>query len=218
MSKSGLLTSSLAHSTKFRKWGVSIFPCRTFAAKLRTWPLFIFNNDFPHLYASSRRGPSSSYIATTSTRRTSLLKSILFGLGDWLKTERLQTLQEDDPSSHFAAGYRDGQGACHHRLVSLQDDALQVVDEVQSFVRQAVLRWRLMPGDWLFESSPDGPRLTLNGGHQFSLNVSADVPITRCELVVGWESRHYLEKTPLPVLEVEIQQAGALTTQLQWTE
>ena len=90
-------------------------------------------------------------------------------------------------------------------------------DEVQGFACQAVLRWRLLPGDWHFESSLDGTRLTLNGGRQFSLNVSADVPITRCELVEGWESRHYLEKTPLPVLEVEIQQPGTLTTQLHWT-
>lgn len=140
-----------------------------------------------------------------------------FLLGDWLKTERLQPLQEDAKSTRFAAGYLDGQGARHHRSVSLQNDALQVFDEVQGFACQAVLRWRLLPGDWHFESSPVGPRLTLNGGRQFSLNVSADVPIMRCELVEGWESRHYLEKTPLPVLEVEIQQAGTLTTQLNWT-
>ena len=140
-----------------------------------------------------------------------------FLLGDWLKTERLQPLQEDDQSTHFAAGYRDGQGACHLRSVSLQHGALQVVDEVQGFAHQAVLRWRLMPGDWYFESSPVGLRLMLNEGRQFSLNVSANVPITRCVLVQGWESRHYLEKTPLPVLEVEIQQAGTLTTQLHWT-
>jgi hypothetical protein len=140
-----------------------------------------------------------------------------FLLGDWLKTDRLQPLQENDQSTHFAAGYRDGQGARHHRSVSLQVDALQVVDEVQGFARLAVLHWRLMPGDWRFEPSPDGPRLTLNGGRQFSLNVSADVPITRCELVEGWESRYYLEKTPLPVLEIEIQQHGTLTTQMHWT-
>lgn len=140
-----------------------------------------------------------------------------FLLGDWLKTERLQPLQEDAKSTRFAAGYLDGQGARHHRSVSLQNDALQVFDEVQGFACQAVLRWRLLPGDWHFESSPVGPRLTLNGGRQFSLNVSADVPIMRCELVEGWESRHYLEKTPLPVLEVEIHQAGKLTTQLNWT-
>lgn len=140
-----------------------------------------------------------------------------FLLGDWLKTQRLHPLQEDGQSSNFAAGYCDGHGARHHRSVSLHAAALKVVDEVQGFARQAVLRWRLMPGDWHLESSPDGPRLTLNGGHQFLLNVSANVPITRCELVEGWESRHYLEKTPVPVLEVEIQQAGALTTQLNWT-
>lgn len=97
------------------------------------------------------------------------------------------------------------------------DAALQVVDEVQGFARKAVLRWRLMPGDWQLLQSPDGFCMMLNEDLQFSLNVSADIPITRCELVEGWESRHYLEKTLLPVLEVEIQQAGTLITKLNWT-
>ena len=162
-------------------------------------------------------GGTASHNTVQFDGRDQMPRLSRFLLGDWLKTERLQPLQEDDQSTYFAAGYRDGQGARHHRSVSLQDDSLQVVDEVLGFARQAVLRWRLMPGDWHFESSPDGPRLTLNGGRQFSLNVSANVPITRYEWVEGWESRHYLEKTPLPVLEVEIQQAGTLTTQLHWT-
>jgi hypothetical protein len=42
------------------------------------------------------------------------------------------------------------------------------------------------------------------------------MPITRCEIVQGWESRHYLEKTPVPVLEIEFQQAGTLTTEYRW--
>ncbi len=162
-------------------------------------------------------GGTASHNTVQFDGRDQMPRLSRFLLGDWLKTERLQPLQEDDQSTHFAAGYRDGQGACHHRSVRLQDDALQVVDDVQGFARQAVLRWRLMPGDWHFESSPDGPRLTLHGGREFSLNVSADVPISRCELVEGGESRHYLEKTPVPVLEVEIQQPGTLTTQLHWT-
>jgi hypothetical protein len=49
------------------------------------------------------------------------------------------------------------------------------------------------------------------------LTVHASIPIARCELVQGWESRHYLEKTPVPVLEIEIHQAGTLTTELHWT-
>lgn len=162
-------------------------------------------------------GGTASHNTVQFDGRDQMPRLSRFLLGDWLKTERLQPLQEDDESSHFAAGYLDGQEARHHRSVSLQNDALHVFDEVQGFACQAVLRWRLLPGDWHFESSPDGPRLTLNGGRQFSLNVSANVPITRCELVEGWESRHYLEKTPLPVLEVEIQQAGTLKTQLNWT-
>ena len=162
-------------------------------------------------------GGAASHNTVQFDRRDQMPRLSRFLLGDWLKTERLQPLQEDGQSSHFAAGYRDGQGARHHRSVSLQNDALQVFDEVQGFACQAVLRWRLMPGDWQLLQSPDGLRLTLNEERQFSLNVSADVPITRCELVEGWESRHYLEKTPVPVLEVEIQQAGTLTTQLHWT-
>jgi len=39
----------------------------------------------------------------------------------------------------------------------------------------------------------------------------------RCELVKGCESRHYLEKTLVPVLEIEVQQAATLTTEVFWT-
>ena len=48
------------------------------------------------------------------------------------------------------------------------------------------------------------------------LTVQASVPIARCEVVEAWESRHYLEKTPVSVLEVEIHQPGTLTTQHRW--
>lgn len=138
-----------------------------------------------------------------------------FLLGNWLTTERMQPLQEDGQTSKFAAGYSDSQGASHLRQLCLQDEAMLVKDDVQGFVHKAVLRWRLMPGDWHLVQTLDGPRLTL-AEVNISLKVSANVPIARCELVEGWESRHYLEKTPLPVLEIEIQQAGTLTTQLNW--
>lgn len=132
-----------------------------------------------------------------------------FLLGDWLKTSRMEPLREDAAAASFAAGYRDSQGASHLRRVSLGDAHLRVVDEVAGVARKAVLRWRLAPGRWTLE----GCRLT--DGVQ-TLAVQASMPIVRCELVEGWESRHYLEKTPLPVLEIEVQQAGTLTTDYQW--
>jgi hypothetical protein len=150
-------------------------------------------------------------------RRDQMPRLSRFLLGDWLRTEHLQPLQEGDRASHFAAGYRDSLGASHHRSIRLEDDALQVVDAVHGFAHQAVLRWRLMPGDWVLQQTLDGLRLTLNAGRKFRLNVSADVPITCCKLVEGWESRHYLDKTSLPVLEVEIHRAGTLTTQVYWS-
>jgi hypothetical protein len=84
-----------------------------------------------------------------------------------------------------------------------------VVDEVAGFARKAVLRWRMAPGEWRLE----GQCLT-SDDHVLSLK--ADVPLVRCELVKGWESRHYLEKTPVVVLEIEVAQPGTLTTEFRW--
>ena len=45
-----------------------------------------------------------------------------------------------------------------------------------------------------------------------TLQIHCDQPITRLELVSGWESRHYGAKTNLPVLEVIIAHAPAILT------
>jgi hypothetical protein len=101
-------------------------------------------------------------------------------------------------------------------VVSLQAGRLQVVDHVQGFTTKAVLRWRLQPGDWRLVSSRKGLQLVLGSDGVVTIGVSATVPVLRCELVQGWESRHYLEKTPVPVLEVEVQQSCSLTTEVDW--
>jgi hypothetical protein len=110
---------------------------------------------------------------------------------------------------HFSAVYRDAQGARHRRRVHLAAAHLRVEDVVGAFRQRAVLRWRLAPGPWAL----DGCRLT-NGAQ--ILTVQGSMPILRCEITEGWESRHYLEKTPVPVLEVEIGQPGTLTTDYRW--
>lgn len=132
-----------------------------------------------------------------------------FLFGDWLKTSFIEPMTQEAQAIHFAAGYRDGQRASHRRHISLGDSHLRVVDEVADFTRKAVLRWRVAPGAWRQE----GQRLT-NGKHV--LKVQASMPIVRCEVVEGWESRHYLEKTLVPVLEIEVQQSGTLTTEYRW--
>lgn len=132
-----------------------------------------------------------------------------FLFGDWLKTSTLQPLQEQNGSISFAAGYRDGHETSHRREVHLNAGSLRVIDQVAGFQRKAVLRWRLEPGQWRI----DGKSLS-NGEHE--LQVLATMPIVRFELMDGWESRYYLEKTEVPVLEIEVHQPGSLTTEYRW--
>jgi hypothetical protein len=84
-----------------------------------------------------------------------------------------------------------------------------VSDVVTGVHGRAVLRWRLRPGNW----QPKGHALS-DGRHRIA--VTANVPITRFELVDGWESRYYRRRTELPVLEVEIATSGAITTEYRW--
>jgi len=133
-----------------------------------------------------------------------------FLFGDWLKSSYLEPLDEQPGAISFTAGYRDGHRASHRRGVRLGDDSLVVNDRVDGFQHKAVLRWRLEPGQWLIE----GNSLS-NGEH--AIQVRASVPIVRFELVAGWESRYYLEKKQVPVLEVEVQQPGSLITEYRWS-
>ena len=132
-----------------------------------------------------------------------------FLFGEWLKTSFIEPLSENSERVSFAAGYRDSHKAMHTRRIELLDGLLSVVDEVSGFKRKAVLRWRLKPGDWRLE----GNTLQCNG---HSLRISGSMPFTRIELTLGWESRYYLMKEQVPVLEVEIQQGGRLETEYQW--
>jgi hypothetical protein len=130
--------------------------------------------------------------------------------GDWVKTERIEAPQERDGVVTSSAAYRDGAGATHERRVSLSDDSLHVDDTVGGFTSRAVLRWRLRPGAW---------RLVGTGcsdGHH-DLRIAASVPIVRCELASGWESRYYMRREPVPVLEVELSTAGSVASTYRWT-
>lgn len=132
-----------------------------------------------------------------------------FLFGNWLKTSFLEPLQIKQDQVTFAAGYTDSQQAKHHRYMALNKTSLQVTDKVEGFHKKAVLRWRLAPGNWVLQDNT-----VTNGEHE--IQVCSSAPIVRFELVTGWESRYYLEKTEIPVLEIEIHETGTLTTEYRW--
>jgi len=129
--------------------------------------------------------------------------------GDWLAADSCAVVELNEDGKTVEASYTDSFGARHYRRLSLSRGILRVVDHVSGFRSHAVLRWRLRPGDWVLDE--DGARL---GGER--VTIRSESTLARLELVEGWESQHYLERTALPVLEVECQSPAEITTEYRW--
>lgn len=142
-------------------------------------------------------------------QRDSMPRLGRFLFGAWPKARNVTGITLENGVQTVSAGYCDWKGASHHRSIDLSESGLCVSDDVENFESAAVLRWRLAPGNWVWE---DGWLI----GNGVRLRVQTSQPVKRCELVEGWESRYYTRKTPLPVLEVEVEQAGRLTTELRY--
>lgn len=126
--------------------------------------------------------------------------------GEWLEAEGLKLSESDLADSLSAsAGYRDWQGATHFREITLSESELRVTDHISGFKKHAVLRWRLAPGDWQVR----GYSFT---NQSFNIHIESTARVEKIELVNGWESRYYLDRQPLPLLEVRVVAPGRLTT------
>lgn len=153
---------------------------------------------------------TASHNTVQFDRRNQMPRLSRFLLGNWLTTTLLEFIDTGKGGNTVVAAYKDMEGACHKRALVLTENALHVTDDISGFRENAVLRWRLLPGLW---RQVDEKSIS-NGKHILSVNTS--MPISRFEIVEGWESRFYLHKEPVPVLEVEVQEAGRLVTEYSW--
>jgi hypothetical protein len=126
-----------------------------------------------------------------------------FLYGAWIRVAGMARIGGDADAQFWTGSYTDPWRAFHKRTVTLGNSALSVHDEVKGFKHRAMLRWRLAPGNW----SQNETGCISEWGQ---IRVEADVPIRRISLETGWESRHYLEKSPVPVLEIEIDRSPAV--------
>lgn len=144
-----------------------------------------------------------------------------FLLGGWLRTLALVPITENDEHLSARASYRKKDGVQHQRDVFLAGGLLRVQDKVEGFKHSATLRWRLAPGSWILQIMPgkdvSEKEYRVANGQGHVLSVRANMHIVRCEIVQGWESLHYLEKTPTPVLEIEVAKFGTMTTEYSWS-
>ena len=84
-----------------------------------------------------------------------------------------------------------------------------VEDTISNFRRSAKISWRLAPDSWTLKGN-------VCEGSLARLELTGNAPLI-ASLVEGWESRYYLERTSLPVLEAIIEKPGSysVTTLIQ---
>lgn len=119
-----------------------------------------------------------------------------FLFGGWLRMDHVGDLIQSNGALSWTGSYTDFKGCRHKRNVMVDGYVWRIVDEIDGFNSNAVLRWRLVPGDW-----------QIKGLRCFSvfanINIECSKRVVRFELVEGWESRYYMQKTKLPVLEIQ---------------
>lgn len=153
-------------------------------------------------------GGTASHNTVQFDGRDQMPRLSRFLFGDWLEADEIEL---DETVASVLASYRDSLGARHRRHVRLEPGRCVVIDELSGIRDTAVLRWRIAPskGGW---QCADG----IWSDARLKISVRSPTPITRFECVEGWESRHYDEKSPLPVLEVEVRADATLTTEITW--
>jgi len=125
-----------------------------------------------------------------------------FLFGNWVQADDIGRIVEKNDSLSWTGAYTDCWGCFHRRTVTVRGPIWKIVDEVKGYKNRAILRWRLVRDDWKMI----GSRCT---GELAQLSIESSVPMYRCELVEGWESKYYMEKTEIPVLETEVQTSPA---------
>ena len=129
------------------------------------------------------------------------LRRFLFGA--WLKPD---VLEYDEQKGYVKSGYTDYTGARHIRELCRETNGWRVIDDIRGFKDEAILRWRLAPGNWIL----DGQTMSCDG---MSLKIESEnnVDLTLTE---QFESLHYLQKDLIPILDVSCCQPGRVVTHI----
>jgi hypothetical protein len=127
--------------------------------------------------------------------------------GDWLQLEAPPQVDAAQASPSITAAYRCTHGR-HQRCVQADSTGLSwtITDNCSAFRDRLLLRWRLCPADWHLRIA--GTSAQLCSSHA-QISLECNQPIQRLELVEGGESLFYAQKTPLPVLELEVAAAAS---------
>ncbi len=132
-----------------------------------------------------------------------------FLFGGWLKARRVEPVRQEGVEVTATASYTDNKGAEHQRDVCLGPRRMVCIDRISGFSERAILRWRLQPGKWQLKED-------VLRSDDMELRISCDVKPYKVRLTQGEESLYYLQKTKIPVLEIEVDKAAVLTSEFRY--
>ena len=132
-----------------------------------------------------------------------------FLYSDWLKTSSHSNLTATESRPTFKAAYKSRNHFRHQREISLSQSELIVIDDVEGFKDKVVIRWRLPCGRYSHENDSII-------ADDFTIKIEADVELKRVEIVEGWESRYYMEKSKSPILEIEVEKPARIISKINW--
>ncbi|MEZ4599301.1 MAG: alginate lyase family protein [Syntrophotaleaceae bacterium] len=156
--------------------------------------------------------PWKSYFSSTRAHNTiefdgkDQMPSISrFLRGSWLELNKSSGLQEEKEKVSWSGSYNDYLDNKHKRTIEIQDKIVKIIDEIEGRFEKAVLRWRLIDLKWNIIKEEIESKF-------IKIKIESNKNIRRIEIVQGYESKYYLKKTPIPVLEVEIEECKAIIT------
>jgi len=123
-------------------------------------------------------------------------------------------MNHNKDSVSISAGYVDYRKARHDREITLRDESVIIVDRVSGFNSKAILRWRLNSTNWSIQKT-NGYVIVSDGKNM--LCVTSNVAMVRAELVSGWKSLFYMQRSKIDVLEIEISNPGHFSTEYSWS-
>ena len=119
-----------------------------------------------------------------------------FLYGKWPRINIHNAFKTSQP--YIEAGFADWKGCFHQRKVEVDDKSIRVRDRISGFKNKAVLRWRLAPEmEWRLDKN-------VCRSKKASLTIATNNGLKSIRLIQGWESFYYMDRTPLLVLEVDV--------------
>ena len=137
--------------------------------------------------------------------RNQMPKLSRFLFGQWLKTSYFSQIETFKDSISWSAEYRDNYGASHSRQITVFARKVIIEDTIEGVIEYAILRFHLAPLNWIMNNYVCSSDIC-------DISISSNSQIVRSTLIDGFESKYYMEKSRIKILEIEVNQNTKITT------